>query len=246
MAAQHGVRFLKSLSPSTHAILHTQARTDTHISTFTLPLDFDPPHPFVFLTSCQKRPSESSSRDQRPDLLIGQDGEETDDCVFMSACAHTSVYVCVWVTLGTVGIVYACVAEYEYVFPSVCPSRVVFCTHPRPSLHILLHEPSTFTCTHTLLHSSPLWSVVGGVKWQVFNQCWPPHAMELICWTRLNPKRNLPPPFHLIHPLTGRGCHTQVAMFRDSLTNNMWEVDWRIKNGRFCVCSIWGYNSYIN
>lgn len=104
----------------------------------------------------------------------------------------------------------------------------VKCFSPYKALsHILLHELSIYACrrtqTHTLLHSSSLWSVVGGgVKWQVFNQRWPPHAMELICWTCLNPR---PLPFHLIHPLTGTGCDTQVTLIFDSLTNSMREVE---------------------
>lgn len=109
----------------------------------------------------------------------------------------------------------------------VCPSRAVFLP-TQDLLSIFYNMTPSHTHAHTRF-SIPLhfevWS--GGFKWQVFNQHWPPHAIELIRWTRLNPQHNLPPPFHLIHPLTGRGCHTQVAVFRDSLTNNMWEVEGR-------------------
>lgn len=146
--------------------------------------------------------------------------------VCLWVCVHTSVYVCVWVTLSTVRIMYACVPKYEYVNPFLWPFS-----------HILLHESSIYACTHT--HTSPFLSTLKcgqGVKWQVFNQCWPPHAMVLICWTCLNPQRYPPPPFHLIHPLTESGCHTQVAVFCDSLTNNMWGVKGRrrMKNGDLC------------
>lgn len=64
--------------------LRTQARRGTGAPTSPLPLDFDPLRPFVFLTSCQTRPGESSGTDQRPELLMGRAGEETDDSAFMS------------------------------------------------------------------------------------------------------------------------------------------------------------------
>lgn len=140
-------------------------------------------------------------------------------------CVYESVhaYICLRVCLShTVRIVCACVSEYEYV-----SFHHVLCFHPTKAF-------SPYFAARTVrMHtrSSPFLSTLKcgrRVKWQVFNQCWPPHATELICWTRLNPHSNLPPSFHLIHPLTGKGCHTQVTGFRDSLTNNMWEVEgWR-------------------
>lgn len=132
-------------------------------------------------------------------------------CVCVCARVHLCVCVCVWLTPGTVRTV--CASGYEY----VCPSCVLFSlTRGVPSIFYYMKQRHTNARTH-IVHESGLWSVVGEVKWQVFNQCWPPHAMELICWTRLN----LPFTLHLIHPLTGCGCHTQVTATRDSLTNNM-------------------------
>lgn len=62
--------------------------TQTHTCSDLYPASWlwSPPHPFVFLTSCQRRLSESSGRDQRPGPLIGRHGAQTDDCVFMSVC----------------------------------------------------------------------------------------------------------------------------------------------------------------
>lgn len=62
MVAQHAIRFLKLLSPSTRAILHTRECAEGHRSTFTLPLDFDP---FVFITSSQRRRGGSRGTDQK-------------------------------------------------------------------------------------------------------------------------------------------------------------------------------------
>lgn len=107
MAAQHGVRFLKSLSPSTHAILHTQACTDTHISTFTLPLDFDPPPSLCISYELSEKTQWIEGRDQRPDLLIGQAGAETGWlCVYEHVCAY--IYVCVCLIFSTVTDMFVC------------------------------------------------------------------------------------------------------------------------------------------
>lgn len=148
MAAQHGVHFLKSLSPSTHAIFLTLTHTHKHTHR-PLPclLTLIPLHLFVFLTSCQKRPSESSGRDQRPDLVIGQDGEETDDCVFTTAWVHLPICVCLTHTCYS-----HAYSEYEYVHHGLCLNQVFF-----------LGLPHTGTCIHihTLLHSSSLWRRTG-------------------------------------------------------------------------------------
>lgn len=101
-------------------------------------------------------------------------------CVCVCARVHLCVCVCVWLTPGTVRTV--CASGYEY----VCPSCVLFSlTRGVPSIFYYMKQRHTNARTH-IVHESGLWSVVGEVKWQVFNQCWPPHAMELICWTRLN------------------------------------------------------------
>lgn len=77
--------------------------------------------------------------------------------VCLWVCVHTSVYVCVWVTLSTVRIMYACVPKYEYVNPFLWPFS-----------HILLHESSIYACTHT--HTSPFLSTLKcgqGVKFLI-------------------------------------------------------------------------------
>ena len=133
-----------------------------------------------------------------------QDGAETDGCVYMSAYVYTSLYVCLTQTYYIHG---SFLRGWTWKCLSVCVSvTLTLHTHGRPLTSLFL---STLKCGQ-------------GVMWQVFNQSWPWHAMELICWTRLNPRRNLPPLSHLIHPLTGRGCHTRVVVFRDC---NMGEVE---------------------
>lgn len=122
---------------------HTNTHTHKHTHR-PLPclLTLIPLHLFVFLTSCQKRPSESSGRDQRPDLVIGQDGEETDDCVFTTAWVHLPICVCLTHTCYS-----HAYSEYEYVHHGLCLNQV-----------FSLGLPHTGTCIHihTLLHSSSL------------------------------------------------------------------------------------------
>ncbi len=198
--------------------LNARACTDTHISTFTLPLDFDPPPSLCISYELSEKTQwiEWQRSKARPSNRPGwsRDGWL---CVYECVCAYMCLW-CVWLTLSTVRTVYA--SKYEHVFTSVCPSRVLFLPNQGPffvfhNLNFPHIRNPTHPHTHrnTLLHSSPLWSVVRGVMWQVFNQRWPGHAVEMICWTRLNPL-----PFQLIHPLNW----TRVSHTSDPVS---WQLD---------------------
>lgn len=203
--------------------LRTQARTDTHISTFTLPLDFDPPPSLCISYELSEKTQwiEWQRSKARPSNRPGWRGDGWL-CVYECVCAYICVCVCVFDSHPVQSGLCMHVNMNMFVHRVLCfysleafsPYFTTWNDHIRMHAHIV--------------HESGLWSVVGEVKWQVFNQCWPPHAMELICWTRLN----LPLTLHLIHPLTGCRCHTQVTASRDSLTNNMWEVE---GERSFCV-----------
>lgn len=156
MAAQHVALFLKSLSPSTHAILPTQAHADTHIPTFTLPLDFDPPTSLCVCYELSEKTQwiEWQRSKARPSNRPRWRGDGWL-CVYECVCVHTSVYVHVWVTLCAA----RSVRQNMNMSIHLCFCHVL-CFYSPENFNPYL---TTWTLhTHTLLQSPLLWSVVRG------------------------------------------------------------------------------------
>lgn len=172
MAAQHGVQFLKSLSPSTHAILLTLTHTQTHTPTFTLPLDFDPSPSLCISYELSEKTQwiEWQRSKARP---CNRPGWRGDGWLRVYECVRASAYLCVFDSH---------LLQSRIFRIWICPSWLVF-------------EPGLFSRTythghmHTRTHTSPFLFTLktNGVKWQVFNQCWPQDAMVLICWNLPHP-----------------------------------------------------------
>ena len=125
--------------------LRTQASTDTHISTFTLPLDFDPPPSLCISYELSEKTQwiEWQRSKARPSNRPGWRGDGWL-CVYECVCAYICVCVCVCLTHTRYS--QDCVCMWIW----ICLS-IVCCvfTHSRPSLHILRHETTTYACTHT-------------------------------------------------------------------------------------------------
>lgn len=165
---------------------HTNTHTQTHTPTFTLPLDFDPSPSLCISYELSEKTQwiEWQRSKARP---CNRPGWRGDGWLCVYDCVGTSAYLCVFDSH---------LLQSRIFRIWICPSWLVF----EPGL---FSRTSTHGHMHTHTHTSPFLFTLktNGVKWQVFNQCWPQDAMVLICW-------NLPPPSYLIHPLTWEGCHT--------------------------------------